>query len=321
MEHVSIFFKGNGLGQAINVLSLLTHINVRRPDIRFKVISRVMPGVELIDFRSAIADIINTFGITSFDYANAYEPEEGDYVIDTFDGCKVFSPYLKTSSYIKDGKEIELDYNRGKRYIALAMHSFLQSEEIDREIPVDGTVFPFNRYYYFKDYQKIFELIIRSGFDVITLNSFGQPDSLANTVEILDKCEALISYEGGLAHLAHTINLPCIMLPWRENPDIAEVNAHLNRPMALHLDRKTYILNSIDEIVEWNKEKLLAVIDGLYDEQGNNKLMGSSKVRYVESTVEPGKMIFTTEVVPVGLSDAETAFIAKYLKLPMRAGG
>lgn len=317
MKQLTIFFAGNGLGQVINLISLLKHVNSRNPELQFHVVFQIPAATKKEDFLYTLGDMIDAFLITNITYDADFEPKEGDIYLRSYDSSKVFSPYFNADFYMKDGVKIERNYKRGKKKIALSMYSFSTANEVDSELDAGNRVFPYYRYYHFNEYQKIVELVMRAGYDIVTLNT---RRSLVEVLDILNSCDALISYEGGIAHLAHVIELPCIILPWRADADMKE-ELHIQRPKVLHLDRKTYILDSIDEITGWDSAQLLDIIDKLYDERGNNELVGNAKVEYVPWNVDQTKMVFATNNIPIGLTDEETAFMAKYLKLPVRLGG
>jgi hypothetical protein len=144
------------------------------------------------------------------------------------------------------------------------------------------TGFPNNRYYTATDYAGIFQLCKLAGYDVITLDTgFG---SIADRVELLTNfCDCVIGYEGGMAHLCHSLHIPYIMLPWHSTLQ-GTVPVYPEFFQILHLDRRTYFLESIDEILSWTPAQLEHAIDQCYAEQGNN-------VFYTDKHAGPGYVL------------------------------
>ncbi len=63
--------------------------------------------------------------------------------------------------------------------------------------------------------------------------------------------------------MAHTLKIPAIILPWRPYETFLNIDS-------LHLDKRTYFVRSIEEILSWNKFKLQDIIEELYNEVTNN---------------------------------------------------
>ena len=195
------------------------------------------------------------------------------------DTDKFFAPYL-------DVKHV---YYRGihnptgtlnKKFIAIACYQRSDPSEIIEDIDYQVNIlsWPKNRYYSIDQYSKIFKLAKRAGYDVITFD--------CNEINFLEKihiinllCDCIIGYEGGLAHLGHVLKIPTIILPWQRNAD----GTMLDRselggigfiyPWVLHLDKKTYFANSIDEILAWSPSQLKEIISQLHEDQGNNPIL------------------------------------------------
>ena len=80
----------------------------------------------------------------------------------------------------------------------------------------------------------------------------------------------------------------------------------------LHIDRRTYFLNSQDEIINWTPDQLKQKINNLHNKQGNNVLFGdmviNSNTLQVSTTV-PG----LSDMNPY-LTEFERNFIKTYIK-------
>jgi hypothetical protein len=185
------------------------------------------------------------------------------------DMIKAFSPYYQPEQVDLFGRTYTTG-RQGKRSIGLAMHAYGLGEE--QMIKYS----PWCKYATRDTYAAIMALCDRAGYDVVTIN---QP---AMSVEhkaflLTEYCDCLITYEGGVAHLAHTLRVPCIILPWAYNGD-GESIAH-DKEMQLishsyHMDRRTYFPETQEEITRWQPDQLQACITSLYQQQGNNRYYG-----------------------------------------------
>jgi hypothetical protein len=71
--------------------------------------------------------------------------------------------------------------------------------------------------------------------------------------------------------LAHSLKIPAVILPWRVIP------GETHQTDFLHLDRRTYFVRDVDEILSWSVGHFKTLIDGLYCETGyNNQWMTES---------------------------------------------
>ena len=162
---------------------------------------------------------------------------------------KFTSPYFK-SNFPK---------TKNKPYIVLAMYqNYNHLVDYDH----NDINWPNTKYRSLDEYSFLFKLIKLIGYEVITLDN--QNMSLENKVKFLnDYVECVIGYEGGLCHIAHVLDIPCIVLPWKM-PELF-LNIH-----SLHLDLKTWFVDDFTEILKWNESKLLSVIESCKLDQGNN---------------------------------------------------
>lgn len=133
-----------------------------------------------------------------------------------------------------------------------------------------STEFPYNKTYPIEDNIKIFEFIKTLGYDIITIDSI-DIDKITKSHLIKDLCECVIGYEGGAAHLCHMLEVPFFMLPWRIKDD------PIPREQLLHLDKRTYFLENLDELLSWNKQKFQTVLTDLNDQRGNNYFLSRYK--------------------------------------------
>lgn len=206
------------------------------------------------------------------------------------DSGKFYSPYLPIDIVTLFGQRHSVG-RRNKPCIGLA------TWDLQFEFAHDN--FPYNRLYTRDTWAKIFQLCLHAGYDIITLNS-KDVDFEKKTWMMNELCDCIIGYEGGICHLAHVLKIPTIILPWRtwcNDSDKSNPPSELNLiPHKLHVDQKTYFLNSVDEILAWTHDELKNQILQLYNNQGNN-------IYFTDATVGPPH-----------LTAFEQEFIQRYIK-------
>jgi len=172
---------------------------------------------------------------------------------------KLTSPYISPDEVYVKNTVLQVGQKTNKPCIALACYQdYNHLENFDKT----DMNWPNNRYCSVEEYSKIFQLIKNAGYEVITLDnhSIGLDDKV---YWLNEYCEAVIGYEGGLCHLAHTLRIPSIILPWRPYETFLNIDS-------LHLDKRTYFVRTFEEIFNWNKFTLQDIIELLYNEVTNN---------------------------------------------------
>ena len=183
------------------------------------------------------------------------------------DMIKAFSPYIMPNLVNLFGQD-RATGRRGKTCVGLAMHAYGLGE--NKSVKHS----PYHKFGTREIYDKIIKLCDLAGYDVLTIN---QPVmSVEHKAFLLNEyCDCLISYEGGTAHLAHTLQVPTILLPWRyhgDGTDITDPADEINTVgHSYHMDRRTHFLKAQEDILGWNFEQLKLVIENLYNNQGNNR--------------------------------------------------
>lgn len=183
------------------------------------------------------------------------------------DMIKAFSPYIMPDTVTLFGRDYATG-RRGKTCIGLAMHAYGMGDEKTVKHS------PYHKFATREIYNQIIKLADLAGYDILTIN---QPTmSVEHKAFLLNEyCDCLVAYEGGTAHLAHTLQVPTIILPWRFHGDgnpITSPEDTINWVShSYHMDRRTYFLTSQDEITQWTVTQLKSIIDQLYNNQGNNK--------------------------------------------------
>jgi len=230
------------------------------------------------------------------------------------DQGKYFSPYFNVDSVQVFGRTWPTQKS-SKPCIGLAMYA--------RSDPGVNTnnEHPHNRYYSQEVYASIFGLIINSGYDVITLNSWSV--DLEHKIFVVNElCDCVIGYEGGMCHLAHLLKIPTIILPYHHDGgngkrSLHDENGCVDIPLLyathkLHVDRRTYFLNSSDEIVNWSPDQLKQHIIDLHNKQGNNILFGDVVID--SDTLQVSTDVAGLDAMNPHLTAFETNFIKTHVK-------
>lgn len=163
---------------------------------------------------------------------------------------KALSPYYKIPNLKSD-----------KKFIGIA------SYQDNTVLETPKNTYPENKLYSITEYANLYKFLKRNGWDVITLDSKDIPLETKAAL-ISDLCECVIGYEGGMAHLCHMLNVPYIMFPWK-----TPFNSKL-----MHLDEKTFFLNSFDQILSWSKEDLDKCISNLHNSITNNEFVNNRQL-------------------------------------------
>jgi len=250
-EPIEYWFRAGGFGILIMEISMLLHTG--RPLICY-VPTADHPLIALKRIWQ-IADSRMTIHVED----RGWHPASNDMI-------KAFSPYYEPEQVLLFGQEYPTG-RQGKPCIGLAQHAYGLGEEKTVKHS------PYHKYATRATYHAIADLCDRAGYDVVTINQPGL--SVEHKAFLLNEyCDALISYEGGTAHLAHTLRVPCIILPWRYHGDGSAILDPADTVNTIghsyHMDRRTWFPAQQEEITEWTPDQLRACIDGLYDDRGNN---------------------------------------------------
>jgi hypothetical protein len=212
------------------------------------------------------------------------------------DSSKFYSPYLPIDTVTVFGQQYSIG-RQNKPCIGLATW--------DLQFDFAHDNFPYNRLYTRETWAKIFQLCLHAGYDVVTLNS-RDVDFEKKTWMMNELCDCIIGYEGGIAHLAHVLKIPAVILPWRtwcNDNDKSNPPGDLNLiPHKLHVDRRTYFLHSVDELLAWTPHELKNKISQLHNNQGNN-------IYFTDATIGPPH-----------LTAFEQEFIQTHIKNPVIGG-
>lgn len=235
-----------GLGDIIAILSVLVNTNLK-----------IEIHMAHFDHRwYALKDIYNIpdskLQIIVIGDLN-YQPSFISNVLNKFN---IKAPYIDVNEINLFGQLFDVGDYSHKGAIGIVKHngSYFNSNDID------FNSFPGCRYYPDSVWNQINQMISKSGRDIIELSS--NSTGLVNKTFIVNNCvDAIISCDNGVAHLAHTLKVPVIMLPWQNNRISAQ---------RYHIDKKTYFLDSPDELLSWSIPEFDNKIHSLQENLGNN---------------------------------------------------
>ena len=247
MEKITYTTSAMAVGMSISFLSMLTNSN---HSFHNKVDS---PNHSLIPLKKI-------FNISDDQISISITDNMSDNIFwQLSDVGKLTSPYISPEFVNVKNQQLPVGGKTNKPCIALACYQDYQHLQ---NYDASDLNWPNNRYWSIEEYAKIFELIKQAGYEVVTLDNHSI--SLEDKVYWLNEyCEAVIGYEGGLCHLAHTLQIPTIVLPWRPYQTFLNIDS-------LHLDQRTYFVRIFEEILNWNKFTLQDIIEQLHNQVTNN---------------------------------------------------
>jgi hypothetical protein len=180
---------------------------------------------------------------------------------------KLFSEYYMPTYINVNGQSLKVkDDNQKKKCIAIACSSDLNG-------PADQ--WPWCRSRPNEFWGRLIAWIKSLDYDVITVDM--PYHDLENKIELMVKnCRAIISYEGGMAHLAHMLDMPCFILDWNlPSPSTTLDRFHCE---FVHMSKSAYIVRNDNELFEWNRETFDSKIADLENGIGNNRLVNGSAI-------------------------------------------
>jgi len=154
---------------------------------------------------------------------------------------------------------------RGKKSVAVMINDgkYIKNSEFFSRLEQEPiTEYPWTKFHARSTYNFIIDLVQAAGYDPVIIDSLDI--SVEHKTFILNElCDFVIGYEGGICHLAHALEIPAIILPRRVEDTIHDL---------LHLDKKTYLIRNVTELLNWSPEYLTNLVDVLHDETGYNNV-------------------------------------------------
>lgn len=119
---------------------------------------------------------------------------------------------------------------------------------------------------------RVFTWLKSIDYDVVTVDR--HQFSLDDKVDLLvNKCKAIISYEGGMAHLSHVLRVPCFLIDWKlPSPSTTLGNFHCE---FVHRTKNVYIVRDDEEMFGWNRGTFDSKVFDLTQGLSNNRLVNN----------------------------------------------
>lgn len=222
---------------------------------------------------------------------------------------KLFVPYFPTHAVNVFDKCYKIDRSTRKKKPCIALCAYSDENMADQLDSSQRQDFPYNRVYPRSLWKDIYHLCINANYDVIYINR--TDISVEQKVFLLNElCDAVICAEGGIAHLAHLLKIPTIILPWHHWIDGTTSPYQIYVAHGLHVDPRTWFLESADELLSWSTNQLEDTIQRLYLDQGNNAyLSGLLQIDHKELCTRAPLHTWLDTMI----SDQEKEFLHKYI--------
>jgi hypothetical protein len=181
---------------------------------------------------------------------------------------KLLTDYYKPQQVQVNNQLLETNSAREKRCVALAGFYELPTDTENQDAYTKNR-WPWCKHRPIEYYAKIFTWLKNMHYDVITVDRFW---SLEHKVEALVKnCCAIISYEGGMAHLAHMLQIPCFLIDWKHpSPSTKLGTFHCD---FVHMTNSVHILRDDNELFAWSFDQFNHRIKELSQGLTNNRFM------------------------------------------------
>jgi hypothetical protein len=177
---------------------------------------------------------------------------------------KLFSEYYRPQFVSINGQTIQTRTrsDKDKKFIAIAGSTIPDETGLNE--------WPSCRARPQEYWNRIYGWIKNIGYEAVSVdNPFVD---LEDKIEILAKhCRAIISYEGGMAHLSHMLKLPCFLVDWKHpSPSTELADFHCD---FVHKSRSVYILRNDEEIFSWGEGQFNQMVERLHIGETNNRLV------------------------------------------------
>lgn len=177
---------------------------------------------------------------------------------------KLFTDYFKPNFVTVNGQTIQTRTKKDheKKFIAIAGY-------VDPDHRGHNQ-WPWSRQRPQEYWNKIYGWIKSIGYEAVSVdNAF---TNLEDKIEIMSKhCRAIISYEGGMAHMAHMLKLPCFLVDWKlpsPSTNLGEFHCEF-----VHKTNSVYIMRDDYQIFGWSEGDFNRLVEGLREGNTNNRLV------------------------------------------------
>jgi hypothetical protein len=199
---------------------------------------------------------------------------------------KTFSPYYSANKVSVLGQTLSTTEQTEKTFIGMAAYNgtgmWMDSDRNSINFDFYKTrnngnenIFPDCRYQPIEFWCDAYKFIQTRNFDIIDLDGMGL--SFEEKVYFMVKhCKAIIAYEGGIAHLAHMLNIPCFILDWNlPTPSTVFGEYHVE---LVHQSPGAYVIKSKEDFLNWSHEQFDQTIVSLKNGYSNNRIVNKELV-------------------------------------------
>lgn len=212
---------------------------------------------------------------------------------------KLMHDYYKPPMISANGRSILTSFkNDEKRCIAVAGF-------FDKPPENNNNEWPWCRQRPIEYWARIYAWLKSIRYEVITVDYAYH--NLENKIELMTKhCAAVISYEGGMAHLGHMLSLPVFMVDWKyPTPSTPLDRFHCE---FVHRTDSVYILRDDEELFTWDEGQVKSKISALRQGQTNNRLVnGECRIEFagpeIFGPIEVKDKLNNTLLIAPGLFD------------------
>lgn len=194
---------------------------------------------------------------------------------------KLLTDYYKPQHVKVNNQLVETNTSREKRCVALAGFYELPNDDSNRQAYAKNQ-WPWCKHRPIEYYARIFTWLKSMEYDVITVDRYW---SLEHKIETLVKnCCAIISYEGGMAHLSHMLQIPCFLIDWKHpSPSTKLEKFHCD---FVHMINSVHIVRDDNELFNWSFDQFNHRIKELAQGLTNNRFMSKEySIRFFENSV------------------------------------
>jgi hypothetical protein len=192
-----------------------------------------------------------------------YSEENGDFNNVGWPS-KLFSQYYRPQFITVNGQTVQPRTNNdiNKKFIAIAGSTLADPSGLNE--------WPGCRSRPQEYWNRVYGWIKSIGYEAVSVD-YPFAD-LENKIEILAKyCCAIISYEGGMAHLSHMLKLPCFLVDWKHpSPSTPLKEFHCE---FVHKTDSVYILRNDEELFSWSDHRFRQELEKLRNGITNNRLV------------------------------------------------
>jgi len=191
-------------------------------------------------------------------------PENGDFKNVGWP-LKLNQEYYRPAQVLVNDRVIDTGSSKSGEKSCIALAAFYDNPPADNR-----NEWPWCKHRDLDYWSRIFAYLKSLHYDVITVDR--HMFDLEDKIEaILKNCKAIVSYEGGMAHLAHMLNIPLLLVDWTyPAPSTSLDRFHCE---FVHYSSSMYVLRDDEELFSWSRNQFDSKIHDLYHGKTNNRLV------------------------------------------------